>query len=128
MRRHRLIAVVDDEASVRAMLCRLLRLEGYAVVSFGCGEDFIASLAQGSPDCAVLDIQMPKLTGFEVQARLEAICAAIPVVFITASDDPALDQKAAEARAVALLRKPFSSQELSCAVEAALATRSGGAS
>ena len=124
MTRQPLIAVVDDEASVRTMLGRVLRLAGYEVAAFGCGEEFIASLADRSPGCVVLDIHLPNLSGFEVQARLDAMDRNIPVVFITASDDPALTQRAGEARAVALLRKPFSSHELTSAVEAAIATHS----
>src|SRR5215468_1988110 len=104
-----LIAVVDDEAPVRTMLGRLLRLDGYEVVAFGCGESFIASLAGRMPDCLLLDIHLPNLSGFEVQARLQAMSAAFPVIFITASDDPALTKKVEDAQGVALLRKPFSS-------------------
>lgn len=118
-----LIAVVDDEAPVRTMLGRLLRLEGYEVVSFGCGEDFIASLGGHKPGCVVLDIHLPNLSGFEVQAKLQTIDPAVPVVFITASDDPALEQQAAEAHGVTLLRKPFSSRALMTAVEEALRSR-----
>lgn len=120
MARQSLIAVVDDEAPVRTMLGRLLRLDGYEVVSFGCGEEFIASLAGRKPDCVLLDIHLPNLSGFDVQARLQAMGAGIPVIFITASDDPALSRKVEEAKGVKLLRKPFSSRELSGAVHALL--------
>ena len=116
-----LIAVVDDEAPVRTMLGRLLRLDGYRVVSFSSGEDFLAALAQHAPRCVLLDIHMPDLSGFEVQARLRTLKADIPVVFITASDDPDLSRKVDEVHGVALLRKPFSSRELSDAIRAALA-------
>ena len=116
-----LIAVVDDEAPVRTMLGRLLSLDGYRVVSFSNGEDVLASLAQQAPRCALLDIHMPDLSGFEVQARLKTLNADIPVVFITASDDLDLARKVDEVHGVALLRKPFSSRELSDAIQAALA-------
>src|SRR4029434_5741024 len=117
-----LIAVIDDEAPVRRMLGRLLRLDGYEVAPFGCGQEFIASLGERKPACALLDIHLPGPSGFDVQERLRAMNAGIPVVFITASDDPALSKKVEEAHGVALLRKPFSSDELLGAVRAALAT------
>ncbi len=103
------IAVVDDEASVRTMPGRLLRLADYEVVGFGSGDDFIASLSKRRPDCVILDVHMPGLTGFDVQSRLRAAHVDIPVVFITASDDLALDAEGAaggrrEASAQALLQ------------------------
>jgi len=61
------IAVVDDEASVRTALGRLLRLADYQVTAFASGEDFLASLATRLPDCAILDVHMPGLSGFDVQ-------------------------------------------------------------
>jgi len=114
------IAVVDDEASVLTALGRLLRLADYQVSAFASGEDFLASLSARRPDCAILDIHMPGLSGFDVQARLCAAHSDIPVVFITASDDLALDQKVAATRAAKLLRKPFSNDALLAAVETAL--------
>ena len=114
-----LIAVVDDEVSVRTMLRRVLRLADYDVAEFGRGEDFLASLVVRVPACVVLDIHMPELSGIEVQARLRAT-HRVPVVFITASDDRTLDQIVLEAGGAALLRKPFSSAELLNTVDAAL--------
>ena len=114
------IAVVDDEAPVRTMLGRLLRLADYEVAPFASGEDFIASLATQQPDCVVLDVHMPGLSGFDVQSRMCAAGAAIPIVFITASDDLALDGKVQQAGGVKLLRKPFSNDELMEAVGMAL--------
>jgi len=114
------IAVVDDEASVRTALGRLLRLADYQVTAFASGEDFLASLATHCPDCAILDVHMPGLSGFDVQARLCAARSNVPVVFITASDDLALDQKVAAAGVGTLLRKPFSNDALLAAVGAAL--------
>jgi FixJ family two-component response regulator len=122
------IAVVDDEAPVRTMLRRLLRLADYEVAAFGCGEDFIASLATHRPDCVVLDVHMPGLTGFDVQSRMRAAGIHVPIVFITASDELALDRAALDAGAVRLLRKPFSSDELLDAVGTALQQRPGRAS
>jgi len=120
--------VVDDEASVLTALGRLLRLADYEVSAFACGEDFLASLATRRPDCAILDVHMPGLTGFDVQARLRAAHDDIPVVFITASDDLALDKKVAATGVAKLLRKPFSNDALLAAVGAALRSNASDAS
>jgi FixJ family two-component response regulator len=122
------IAVVDDEASVRTALRRLLRLADFEVVAFASGEDFLASLATRRPDCAILDVHMPGLSGLDVQARLCAAHSDVPVVFITASDDPALDQKVLAAGGAALLRKPFSNDALLAAIGAALRDKACDAS
>ena len=114
------IAVVDDESPVRIMLGRLLRLADYRVIAFPSGEEFLASLTMQLPVCAVLDVHMPGLSGLDVQSRMRAAHIEVPVVFITASDDIALDRSSLEAGAVCLLRKPFSSNELLEAVDIAL--------
>ena len=123
-----LIAVVDDEASVRTALGRLLRLADYKVADFGSGEDFLAWLATHRPDCVILDVHMPGLSGFDVQARLRAARSDVPVVFITASDELALDQKVLATGAATLLRKPFSNDALLAAVGAALRDKACDAS
>ena len=110
------------------MLGRLLRLADYEVAAFGCGEDFLASLAARHPDCVILDVHMPAVTGFDVQSRMRAAGVRVPVIFITASDELALDQAAIAAGGVKLLRKPFSNDELLEAVGAALEQPPGGAS
>jgi len=122
------VAVVDDETSVRTALVRLLRLADYEVSAFASGEDFLASLATHSPDCAILDVHMPGLSGFDVQARLCAAHSDLRVVFITASDELSLDQKVLAAGARTLLRKPFSNDALLAAVAAALHNKACGGS
>jgi FixJ family two-component response regulator len=118
-----LIAVMDDEAPVRTMLGRVLRLAGFHVAAFSSGEEFLASLTVRLPACAIFDIHMPGLSGLDVHSRLRAGAIAIPIVFITASDDPALDRTTDEAGGVCLLRKPFSSRDLLAAVGVALEGR-----
>ncbi len=114
------IAVVDDESPVRIMLGRVLRLADYRVITFASGEAFLDSLTARLPACTILDVHMPGLTGLELLSRMRAARIAIPVIFITASDDIALDRLALDARAVCLLRKPFSSDNLLEAVGRAL--------
>ena len=119
------VAVVDDEASVRTALGRLLRLADYQVVDFASGEAFLASLTARRPDCAILDIHMDGLSGFDVKVKLGAMGCDVPVIFITASDDGTLDKSVAEAGGVTLLRKPFSNVALVEAVDAALKHKPG---
>ena len=110
------------------MLGRMLRLDGFEVSSFGSGETFLASLAGQVPACVILDVHMPGLSGLDVQSRLRSTPVKVPVIFITASDDPDLDRLALEAGGRLLLRKPFSKEDLLAAVDTALASaRSGGA-
>ena len=114
------IAVVDDEAPVRIAIRRLLRLADYGVSAFGSGEEFLASLEVRRPACVILDVHMPTLSGFDVQSRLRAAHVQVPVVFITASDDASLGETALRLGGVALLRKPFSNDQLLEAVDVAL--------
>lgn len=109
------VAVVDDEAPVRVALRRLLRLAEYTVTTFESGEEFLASLASQQPDCVLLDVHMPGITGLIVHARMRAANIDIPVVFITASDTLDIEQSV-KAAGAQLLRKPFSNDALLAAV------------
>ena len=115
-----LVAVVDDEDAIRKALERLLRSAGLAVQTYGSGLDFLQSLAARQPDCVVLDISMPGMTGFDVQEHLKFAHAAMPVIFITALDDPGDGPRAIQAGAAAFLRKPFGDDELLAAIGAAV--------
>jgi FixJ family two-component response regulator len=115
-----LVAVVDDEAPVRVALGRLLRLAGYQVAAFESGNAFLSSLAHCVPGCVLLDVNMPGLSGLQVQARLLADRVTLPIVFITASDDPTVEQLALDAGGLRMLHKPFGSDELLAAVQLAL--------
>lgn len=115
-----LVAVVDDEAAVRVALGRLLRLDGYDVVAFESGEAFLASVSHRMPACALLDVNMPGLSGPQVQQRLAADRVELPVIFITAGDDPAVERLAFEAGGLQVLHKPFGNAALLAAIRAAL--------
>lgn len=104
------VVIVDDDPSVCRALKRLVRSYGMDADTFDSGEAFIAGLqAQPSlsPDCVILDMQMPGLNGLEVQARLRASGRAMPIVFITANGPPQLREQAFAGGAVAFLNKPF---------------------
>lgn len=119
-----LVAIVDDEEAIRRAVKRLLRSVGMNVVTFASGGEFLQSLPTCRPDCVLLDIRMPGLTGFDVQARLHERHAAIPVVFITALDDPADTQRARNCGAEGFLRKPFRDEDLIAAIRGAMRVRS----
>jgi FixJ family two-component response regulator len=114
------VAVVDDEVPVRTALGRLLRLAHYEVTLFPCGEAFLESLESQKPDCVVLDINMPGMSGLDVQRRLRSVSIDIPAICITSGEDSALARAALDAGAVDLLRKPFSNHDLLEAIRAAL--------
>jgi len=107
-----LIAVVDDDKSVLRSLSRLLRSAGYAVQSFGSAQEFLVSVATLSPQCLVLDVQMPGMSGFELHGRLKDLGHQIPVVYITAHDTPHTGTSACQPGTVGLLFKPFDETEL----------------
>ena len=114
--------LVDDEPLAIARLARLLDDTGRVEVigSATDPEEAVAALASTPPDVCFLDIHMPGLSGLDVQTRLCEAEAAIPVVFVTASDDVALDRSVRQAGGVRLLRKPFSNDDLLEAVGEAL--------
>jgi FixJ family two-component response regulator len=115
------VAIVDDDHAVCKALGRLLRSAGLGVRCWTSGTDFLLSLDERVPDCVVLDIDMPEMTGFSVQAHLGARHPYLPVIFITASDAPADRQLALRGGAVAYLVKPFGDEELLHAISAAAA-------
>ena len=114
------VAVVDDDASVRKALSRLLGSAGYRTVSYASGAEFIEALSSHAPDCLVLDVHMPHMSGVEVLWRLVASGPRLPVVVITADDDPGMRERALAAGAAAYLAKPFSEQLLLDAVAEAI--------
>ena len=101
-----LIAVIDDDCSVLTSLARLLRSAGYAAIAFGSAQEFLDSLKATSPQCLVIDVQMPEMTGFELQSRLRELRCTVPIIFITAHDSPATRAIISQT-GTGLLTKPF---------------------
>ncbi len=101
-----LVAVVDDEESVRRALGRLIRSAGFGVEMFSSGIDFMQSLQRNRPDCVVMDLRMPVINGFELQAALQRTGVALPIVVITGDDSPDSRERALRSGARAYLRKP----------------------
>jgi FixJ family two-component response regulator len=115
-----LVAIIDDDESVRESLPDLLREFGYAVQAFASAEDFLASGDFGRTRCLILDIAMPGMSGPELQRDLQRRGRAIPVVFITAHSDQTVRLRLLEQGAVDCLFKPFSDTELLAAISSAL--------
>jgi RNA polymerase sigma factor (sigma-70 family) len=115
------VFVVDDDASVRKSLVRLLRSAGYQAESFASADEFIRCWQRGPlPGCVVLDVQMPGIDGLQLQAELNDSAHAIPIIFITGHGDVPASVKAMKAGAVDFFSKPFNDQELLRAVQEAV--------
>jgi len=110
------VYIVDDDASIRSALNRLLRSVGYQVLSFESAEDFLNSASGLSEGCLVLDIHLKGMTGLDLQEKLAASGVTHKVIFMTAYDNPQWRDRAKKAQAVDYLRKPFSEQALLDAV------------
>lgn len=115
-----LVAVVDDDESVRESLPDLLMVLGYAAKAFASAEEFLASDCIGETRCLILDIAMPGLSGPALYKELVRQGFAIPVIFITALASKSLPSDLLQQGVVACLSKPFSEQELGTALAAAL--------
>jgi FixJ family two-component response regulator len=110
------IAVLDDEDSVRNAVVRVLRAAGFSARGFVSGDQFLKSWHFDRPDCLVLDLQMPDMSGAEVQRALKVAGAKFPVVIITASDAPEAREESMRLGAVACLAKPLDVEALLQAV------------
>ena len=115
-----LVAVVDDDTSVRLSTCRLIRSFGHRCESFGSGEEFFASGFAEQIACLVLDVRMPDMDGLEVQRRLFERGARIPILFVTGRASEQEEARARAAGAAAFLRKPVSQVSLREALDRAL--------
>ena len=114
-----LVAVVDDDESVRESLPHLLRRFGYAAQAFSSAEEFLGSESISRTGCLILDIAMPGMSGRALQVELMRRQRTIPIVFITAHVDDTIRPRVLEAGAVECLFKPFSATALKAAVVAA---------
>ena len=113
------VAIVDDEEPVRKALWRLFRSAGMAVETFASGREFLDSPALPRPDCAVLDLHMPGLTGRDVQQQLAQTQPSLPVIIITGKDEPGVRESVLADGAAAYLLKPLNDHTLLAAVTSA---------
>lgn len=118
------IAVVDDDPSVRRALQRLVQAAGYTAETFASAREFLDWLPRGRAACLVLDVHMDEMSGFELQERL-----AVPVIFITGHDDAATSARIEKSRVAGHLKKPFDEQAVLDTIRRAVdssAQRAGG--
>jgi FixJ family two-component response regulator len=111
------IAIVDDDESVRRSLHRLVQAAGYSVETFASAGEFLAWLPRGRAACLVLDVHMNEMTGFELQQRL-----AVPVIFITSLEDASTRTRIEKSGAAGHLWKPFDEVAVLDAIRRALGT------
>jgi FixJ family two-component response regulator len=112
-----LIAIVDDDRLIRRSLERLLKSAGLRSKSFESAEDYLDEGDHNGICCIIVDIGLPGMSGFELRRRLAAKPNRLPVVFISARDEPEVENKAVQAGAIAFLRKPFEDDALLHAVQ-----------
>jgi FixJ family two-component response regulator len=115
-----LIHVVDDDAALRTALARLLGATGFAVATYDCAASFMAAPPNDTPGCILLDVNMPGLSGLQLQEYLQSIHSPLPIVFLTGEGDIAMSVKAIKAGAEDFLSKPVASVDLFNAIDRAI--------
>ena len=114
------VAIVDDEEGIRKALGRLLRAAGLEAYGYANGQEFLTAAAERRPDCVVLDLHMPGMSGLQVLRKLKTAGLLLPVVVITAHDEPETRQECLSTGARAYLRKPLEDRLLLNAISAAM--------
>jgi FixJ family two-component response regulator len=114
------VAIVDDEEGIRKALGRLLRAAGLEAHGYANGQEFLTAAAERRPDCVVLDLHMPGMSGLQVLRKLKATGLLLPIVVITAHDEPETREQCLSTGARAYLRKPLEDRLLLNAISAAM--------
>jgi FixJ family two-component response regulator len=120
------IDIVEDDASFRRALERLLRVSGFEACAFASAEDFLRSPAPGSPGCLIIDLHLPGMSGFELFDYLTASAPPRPAIFMTAQDQDSLRERASRIPGSVYLRKPFVASALLEAVRSLLKRNESG--
>lgn len=106
------ISIIDDDASVRAATKRLVRSLGYIAYTFASADDFLQSPQVDTTSCVITDIQMPGMSGVELQRLLRAQGRRLPIIFVTAFPEESVRARALDAGAVCFLTKPVNGSTL----------------
>ena len=114
------IAIVDDDPGVLRALSRLLRSRSFRVKTYGSGQEFLAALPEGLPQCLIVDFQMPEMNGLELQQHLICNGITVPTILITAQADAAILSQPAKDTFVVRLRKPLHDEALFSAIDKAI--------
>ena len=115
-----IVAIVEDDPSVRKSLKRLLNAYGLTTEGYASAEAFLDAGGERRADCLVLDIHLEGMSGIDLRHQLTAAGSTLPVIFITAVDEDGLEQEAVRAGCIAYLRKPVSTELLTSALNQAL--------
>jgi FixJ family two-component response regulator len=107
-----LIQIIDDDPSVVLGLKRLLRACGMQIQTFASGEEFLTREKPKEADCIIIDIQMPGMTGLDVQAHLKHAGSHVPLIFMTAYATEDIEEQTLRAGAIGFLKKPIPSEKL----------------
>jgi FixJ family two-component response regulator len=118
------ISIIDDDESVRNATTRLVQSLGFAALTFSSARDFLRSARRHDISCLITDIQMPDISGIELQSILFAEGENVPIIFITAFPDEGIRTRALKAGAVGFLSKPFEGSTLIQCIADALKTQS----
>jgi FixJ family two-component response regulator len=110
------IAILDDDPSVLKALARLLNARSFRPQTYASVDAFLASLPVGLPDCLILDVQMPGMTGIELQHHLARLGIHVPTIIMTAHSGPGLRERCTSAGAAAFLMKPLREESLLAAI------------
>ncbi len=121
-----LISIVDDNESICRTTTRLIESFGLRAAAFKSAEIFLRSGQLRDTSCLILDVQMPRMNGLQLQSHLAAEGCGIPIIFITAYDDKESRRRAMQAGAVAFLGKPFSDEQLLQTIRSTLRQHKGG--
>lgn len=120
-----LVAIVDDDRSIRVATRNLLQAAGFATATFGSARRFLQSARRRTASCLIADVRMPGMSGIEMVQELVASGGSIPTVLITAYPEDSVRARARDAGVVCCLSKPFAPDELLGCVREALARRPG---
>ena len=115
-----LIAIVDDDESVRIAMGGMVESFGYSYATFESADEFLKSATLPDTSCLILDVQMPGVTGLELHSALISKGRRIPTIFVTAFPDNRVRKRALQAGAVCFLSKPFGRSDLLGCIQTAL--------
>src|SRR5258706_8870249 len=121
-----IVAIVDDDDSLRAGIGSLLRSLGFRVAAFASAEEFLGSGRVADMACLIVDLRLPGMSGIELQRDLSGSGRAVPTILISAHEAPAPWSAAEDGACIAFLRKPFTGEALVDVVRDAFAGEAGG--
>ncbi|HLA84672.1 MAG TPA: response regulator [Thermoguttaceae bacterium] len=117
------VHVVEDDPAMTSALCVLIKTMGFTVESYASAEEFLRMYRSRDPECLVLDIRLPGMSGLELQRELTKSGVSLPIIFITGHGDPVIAATAKRQGSVSYLEKPFPSQTLCQSIREAITLR-----